>query len=166
MPRGRPTPQHLAAEAQALYEAGVPHQLIQQQTGLPHGTVSEIIYRTTPLWAKLHDTEAFRQVRQEQKRVLQAALIEITRQAAVQIERTLPDASARDAAVVLGIVSDKERLIAGEPTEHIAIMAQHELIALDALAQRLSVELLRRSAEAREATGAGGDGGGRRQLSL
>ena len=153
MPRGRPTPKHLAAEAQALYEAGVSRQGVSVATGLPHGTVSEIIYRTTPLWAKLHDTDAFRRVRLEQKRVLQAALIEITRQAAVQIERTLPDASARDAAVVLGIVSDKERLIAGEPTEHIAIMARHELIALDALALRLSVELMRRSAEARAGEG-------------
>ena len=85
--------------------------------------------------------------------MLQAALIEITRQAAAQIERTLPEASARDAAVVLGIVSDKERLIAGEPTENIAILARHELIALDQLAQRLSVELLRRSQAAGEGEG-------------
>ena len=154
MPRGRKTPLHLAATAQAMHDQGYPTGAIADATHLPQQTISDILSTTQPQWRDYLSNpgkDGFGAMRSQQKRVLQAAAIDLARQALAHMERTLPKASARDAAVVYGITRQHERLDAGEATEHVALLARHELIGLDQLAQRLSVELIRRS----QAAGAG-----------
>lgn len=147
MPRGRRTPLPLAAEAQALSDAGYPKSMVSQATGLPIKTIADIIYRDGPLWSTLPYTEAYRQARAKQQALIQAGLTEITRKAMIQIEEKLPEASAYHAAIVMGIAIDKERLIAGEATQHIAIQARVEIEHLDALAAKLAQALLPKPTE-------------------
>lgn len=49
--------------------------------------------------------------------------------------------------MVYGILRDKERLDAGEPTEITASFTRHEVSGVDALAQALSTALLERQAD-------------------
>jgi hypothetical protein len=136
-----------AATVAAIGDLGHGPRGIAQTLDVPKSTAHDGL-RGSHGWGDLKDTSAFKQRRAEIKQALQAASLEIARQALAQIERKLPDASARDAAIVYGVMRDRERLDAGEPTEHIAVLSRHELIGLDQLAQRLSVELVRRSHEA------------------
>ena len=142
--RGSRTPLHLAAEAKALYDSGLSRSAVAHATGLPLHTVDTILYGRSHYvtWQALPTTEAYREARERNKLLFQTAMGEITRQALVQIERKLPDASAKDAAIVLGIVQDKERLIAGESTQNIAISAKVDIEHLDALALKLAQALL------------------------
>ena len=142
MPRGRRTPLSLAATAAALHDAGFPPGYIAAQTGLGLRTVDAIVGGVGSLWATLPNTEAYQQARREQQAIIQRGLTEIVRKAMIQVEVKLPEASAYHAAIVMGIAIDKERLIAGEATQHIAIHAKVEIEQLDALAAKLAQALL------------------------
>lgn len=65
---------------------------------------------------------------------MQAASINLSQKALQQIENRIDKASAPQAAMVYGILRDKERLDAGEPTEIIALHTRQEIDGLDALA--------------------------------
>ena len=142
--RGSRTPLHLAAQAKALHDDGISRSAIAQATGIPIHTVDDILYGGPAYvtWQSLSTTDAYKEARERNKLVFQGAMGEIARQALVQIERKLPEASAKDAAIVLGIVQDKERLIAGESTQNIAISAKVDIANLDALALKLAQALL------------------------
>ena len=51
-----------------------------------------------------------------------------------QIENRIDNASAPQAAMVYGILRDKERLDAGEPTDIVALHTRQKVEGLDALA--------------------------------
>ena len=78
---------------------------------------------------------------------MQAASISLSQKALQQIENRIDKASAPQAAMVYGILRDKERLDAGEPTEIVAQLTRHEFEGLDALAVVLGQTLLDRAKE-------------------
>jgi hypothetical protein len=71
--------------------------------------------------------QAFKQYRTQAKRQMQAASINLSQKALQQIENRIDKASAPQAAMVYGILRDKERLDAGEPTEIIALHTRKEI---------------------------------------
>ena len=85
---------------------------------------------------------------------MQAASINLSQKALQQIENRIDKASAPQAAMVYGILRDKERLDAGEPTEIIALHTRQEIEGLDALAAILGQTLLQRGREI-DVTGSG-----------
>ena len=83
------------------------------------------------------DELVFKEYRLRQKRIMQTASVELAKKALKQIEDKLPEASAAQATVIYGILRDKERLDAGEPTEHIAHLHFHEVAEIDLLLAKL-----------------------------
>jgi hypothetical protein len=78
---------------------------------------------------------------------MQAASVELSKKALRQIENKIDKASAPQAAMVYGILRDKERLDAGEPTEIVASYTRNEIMGLDKLAAALGQSLLQSKAE-------------------
>lgn len=141
--RGQRTALAKAAAVEALHGAGLSVREIGRATQLAKTTVHDIL-SGHGAWDQIKTLEQFQQRREELKRVLQAAMLELITQGLGQIEVKLPEASAKDAAIVVGIMAEKERLLAGEATQHIAVMTRQEVADLDALAERLGRALLAR----------------------
>jgi hypothetical protein len=78
---------------------------------------------------------------------MQAASISLSQTALQQIEDRIDKASAPQAAMVYGILRDKERLDAGEPTEIVALHTRQEIAGLESLAAILGQTLLQRVKE-------------------
>ena len=103
----------IAATAAAMHESGVSVTDISGATGLPKRTIYKII-NGDHQWAEiLHNDDRFKLYRDEVKRQLQAGSLELSKKCLDQIEDRLCDSSAAQAAVVYGILFDKERLQAG-----------------------------------------------------
>ena len=81
---------------------------------------------------------------------MQTGSIELAKKALVSIEGKLENASAAQLAVVYGVMRDKERLDAGEPTEIHGHLHVHEIQSIDRLAERLSRALVERKRESPE----------------
>ena len=141
MPRGRRTDLPKAATAKAMSEMGFQSGQIAESIGLPEGTVDDIVNGRHG-WGRMLNEPVFREYRVQQKRLMQTSSIELAKKALKQIDEKLPQASAAQAAMVYGILRDKERLDAGESTQNIAIIDRHEIEQLDKLAERLSQVLL------------------------
>ena len=73
---------------------------------------------------------------------MQAASIKLSQKALQQIENRIDKASAPQAAMVYGILRDKERLDAGEPTEILGSLTRQEVAGIDKLGAALSQTLL------------------------
>ena len=73
---------------------------------------------------------------------MQASSITLAQKALQQIENRIDEASAPQAAVIYGILRDKERLDAGEPTEILASLTRQEVAGIDKLGAALSQTLL------------------------
>ena len=136
-------PLEKAAAASALYDRIGSQQQVGEMLGMPRRTVRDIV-TNYGRWAELAHDASYNQLRQEQKRNLQACTARIMADAMVQIEKRLPDASAPQAAMVYGILFDKDRLMAGESTQNMAIRT-NEVSNLDDLAERLRDTLIARS---------------------
>ena len=147
MPRGKRTSTAQAAEAKALADLGHQGTQIADAMGLPVRTVDDIINGRNGWGEIIANNEAFRKYRTDAKRKMQAASTELAQKALQQIENKLDKASAPQAAMVYGILRDKERLDAGEPTEIIVSYTRHQISGVDALAQALSTALLQTSKE-------------------
>ena len=80
-------------------------------------TVDDIINGRNGWREIIANDQAFKQYRTQAKRQMQAASINLSQKALQQIENRIDKASAPQAAMVYGILRDKERLDAGEPTE-------------------------------------------------
>ena len=147
MPRGSRTPIHAAAQAKALADTGYTSGQIARATGLPKSTVADII-AGKGAWGEITQSDQrFMSYRMEAKRQLQISGIELSKKALQQVEDKLPSASAAQAAVIYGVMRDKERLDAGEATQNISIHTREEILALDELAASLSRALLKRQTE-------------------
>ena len=85
--------------------------------GLPTRTVDDISNGRNGWGEIIASNEAFRKYRTDAKRKMQAASLKLSEKALQQIENRIDKASAPQAAMVYGILRDKERLDAGEPTE-------------------------------------------------
>ena len=142
MARGKRTPISHAAEAKALADIGYQGTQIAEAIGLPVRTVDDIINGRGSWGDIIANDQAFKTYRTDAKRKMQAASIKLSQKALQQIENRLDKASAPQAAMVYGILRDKERLDAGEPTEIVVSHTRLEIAALDELAQALSQTLL------------------------
>ena len=143
MAQGQVTPLDKAAAAMVLYEQDGNAHRVAGRLGMAKTTVNDIV-RGYGRWGEVATDSSFVQLRLEQKRHLQAASAKIMSQALVRIEEKLPDASAPQAAMVYGILFDKDRLMAGESTQNVAIRGS-EISNLDDLANALRGELVKRS---------------------
>lgn len=147
MPRGKRTSIPQAAQAKALADIGYQGTRIADAIGLPVRTVDDIINGRNGWREIIANDQAFKQYRTQAKRQMQAASINLSQKALQQIENRIDKASAPQAAMVYGILRDKERLDAGEPTEIIALHTRQEIDGLDALAAILGQTLLQRGKE-------------------
>lgn len=147
MPRGKRTSLPQAAQAKALAEIGYQGTQIADATGLPVRTVDDIINGRNGWGEIIANDQAFKQYRNQAKRQMQAASINLSQKALQQIENRIDKASAPQAAMVYGILRDKERLDAGEPTEIVALHTRQEAEGLDALAAVLGQTLLQSGKE-------------------
>ena len=137
---GAPVPLDLAATALELYQIDGSAARVARQLDVPRTTVNDIV-NSYGRWSELATDASFVSLRQEQKRNLQACTAKIMSQAMVQIERRLPDASAPQAAMVYGILFDKDRLMANESTSNVAV---RDIGSIDDLADKLRGELVKR----------------------
>jgi len=147
MPRGKRTSIPQAAQAKALADIGYQGTQIADAIGLPVRTVDDIINGRNSWREIIANDQAFKQYRIQAKRQMQAASINLSQKALQQIENRIDKASAPQAAVVYGILRDKERLDAGEPTEITASYTRQEIEGLDALAAILGQTLLQSGRE-------------------
>ena len=147
MPRGKRTSIPQAAQAKALADIGYQGSQIADAIGLPARTVDDIINGRNG-WSDITaNDQAFKQYRSDAKRKMQAASIKLSQKALQQIENKIDKASAPQAAMVYGILRDKERLDAGEPTEIVKSYTRQDVEGLDQLAAALSQTLLQSAKE-------------------
>jgi len=140
-----------AARAKALHDAGFKMGEIVDATGIPQRTIYDIV-NLKGKWADIcQDNEIFRTYRDEVKKVIQTGSLELAKQCLNQIEVKLPQASAAQAAVVFGILHDKERIQAGESNLNIAVVHKHELADREQVLERVAGLLANKD----EATGVG-----------
>jgi hypothetical protein len=144
MPRGKRTSIPQAAQAKALADIGYQGSEIADVTGLPARTVDDIINGRNGWGDIIANDQAFKQYRSDAKRKMQAASIKLSQKALQQIENRIDKASAPQAAMVYGILRDKERLDAGEATEIVATHSRVDISGLDKLAAALSQTLLQK----------------------
>ena len=143
---GIPVPLEKAAAASTLYDRMGNQHAVARALNMPYSTVRDIV-GNYGRWATVATDASYNQLRLEQKRNLQACTARIMADAMVQIEKRLPDASAPQAAMVYGILFDKDRLMAGESTQNMAIRT-NEVSNLDAIAEALRDTLLARKQKA------------------
>ncbi len=136
-------PLELAAAASAVYERTGSQKATGELLGLPRRTVCDII-NGYGRWGKIATDASFTALRQEQKRIFQAAIPSILGQALERIEEKIVDCSAPQATYVFGVLSDKLALLNGESTANIAVRDTREVLNLDDLARSLSQELVKR----------------------
>lgn len=138
-----PIPLERAAAAEALHERLGNQQAVGRALDMPRQTVHDII-SGHGRWSEVRHDSSYVALRTEQKRILQVAGTQIMAKALVQIEKRLPDASAPQAAMVYGILFDKDRLMAGESTANIGVRTTTDISNLDNLADALRGELIKR----------------------
>ena len=136
-------PLEKAAAAEALYERLGNQKAVGDALGMPRETVRDIINGHNR-WSEVRHDASYTALRLEQKRILQVAGTKLMSQALTQIEKRLPDASAPQAAMVYGILFDKDRLMAGASTQNIGVRTSNEISNLDSLADALRGELIKR----------------------
>ena len=144
MAKGKRIDTDTAANVLALKDSGFSREEIAKATGVGERTVNHIVNGEHGWGELLNSDPRFAQYRREMKRTLQAGALELAKKALGQLESKLSMASAAQAAVIYGVLRDKERLDAGEPNELHAIAIQTRLDAelTDQLAERLSRRLI------------------------
>ena len=147
MPRGKRTSIPQAAQAKALADIGYQGSQIADATGLPVRTVDDIINGRNGWGEIIANDQAFKTYRSDAKRKMQAASIKLSQQALQQIENRIDKASAPQAAMVYGILRDKERLDAGEPSEIVGSYSRVDISGLDKLPAALGQALLQSGKE-------------------
>ena len=139
MASGKKTDPVIATAIAALGSCGVSGAEIARKFPVSRNTVYEILrgeanYVRGPVLV---------QARNEVKELLQARSLDLAYRAQDQIELALPEAGAKDAAIVMGILRDHERLDAGEATANIEIHHKVEVEELEDLGDRLARSLLK-----------------------
>jgi len=138
-----PIPLEQAAAAAALYERDGNASRVALIMDMPRTTVNDVV-KGYGRWGEVATDSSFVALRQEQKRLLQAASALNMSRAQSQIADTIHKCSAPQAAMVFGILFDKDRLMAGESTQNVAVRGP-QLTNLDDLANALRGELVKRS---------------------
>jgi transposase-like protein len=132
--------QQRAAALAALDANGGDARKTAKQTGIPYTTLRE--------WVAGRVHEAVTELRNEKKQSLAARLEDLAHTVLDLLPDKLEQASAKDAAVTLGIAVEKAQLLKGEPT---AIHRNEEVITEDERRRRLA-ELLYRGRDSEGAS--------------
>ena len=134
-----------AALAVTMKEEGESLNSIHEKTGLPKLTVADIVNGRGP-WGEIRaSNQVFQRHRAEQKKIVQLASYEIQKKCLERIEKKIDDCSAPQAAMVLGVLNDKDRLMHAEHLE-IHIDNSLHIDKLEVLAGKLA-EVARMRAE-------------------
>lgn len=134
-----------AIAIEAVEGRGLPQWKAAEIAGISQPSVSEILagkYR----WGEVAKGPVLNALRLEQKRAFQVASFELARKTLMHAEQVLPKASYLQAITGYGILRDKERLDAGEPTEIIGHVTDRRSVeSVEALAAALSQVLIARN---------------------
>lgn len=136
-------PLEKAAAAEALYERLGNQTAVGRALGMPQQTVHDIIHGHNR-WSEVRHDSSYSALRLEQKRILQVAGTKLMSKALIQIDNSIDKCSAPQAAMVYGILFDKDRLMAGESTANIGVRTTTDISNLDSLADALRGELIKR----------------------
>jgi hypothetical protein len=139
---GRRTDLPTAALVKVLKETeGRSENEISSLTGIHAGTVHNIISGAHG-WDKIADGDLFKRHRQEQSRALEQANRTLAAKALNAAEGKIDKASFYQLVYGAAIMTDKARLLAGEPTEIHATLDLNTVVALDKLAGMLAQSLI------------------------
>jgi hypothetical protein len=142
MSRGRRTDLPTAALVMELGETqGKSQRQISQRTGVPRGTVHAILNRAHG-WDEIADGDVFKHHRQEQNKALEQANRTLAKKSLEMAEGKMDRASYSQLVFGAAIMTDKARLLAGEPTEIHATLNINTIVAMDKLAGMLSQRLV------------------------
>ena len=142
MSRGRRTDLPTAALVLELGETqGNSQRQISQVTGVPLGTVHAILNRAHG-WDEIAEGDVFKRHRQEQNKALEQANRTLAKKSLEMAEGKMDRASYSQLVFGAAIMTDKARLLAGEPTEIHATLDLNTVVALDRLAAMLSQSLI------------------------
>ena len=131
MPRGKRTSMPTAAQATPFADIGYQGSQIADAIGLPTRTVDDIINGRNSWREIIANDQAFKQYRTDAKRKMQAVSIQLSQKALQQIENRIDKASAPQAAMVYGILRDKERLtLASRPKSWRASHAKRSPVSI------------------------------------
>lgn len=144
MPPGKRTDLEKAALAMSLVDSGLNNHEVSRQTKLPRSVIVDILHGHNG-WDKLTSDPSFRAHRLALKRKHQLANLDLQSQLLGQMETKLSEMSAYQAAGSYGILFDKERLMAGEATENVAIVTRQDVEGLSDLVETLKSELASRT---------------------
>jgi len=140
--KGRRTDLPTAALVKVLKETeGRSENEISSLTGIPAGTVHNIISGAHG-WDKIADGDLFKRQRQEQSRALEQANRTLAAKALNAAEGKIDKASFYQLVYGAAIMTDKARLLPGEPTEIHATLDLNTVVALDKLAGMLAQSLI------------------------
>ena len=131
----------LGAEAQAMDQAGYGNAAISRSLGLAPATIHDIVNRHGR-WNELAERPVFEALRRRQNQILEAGYRTMAAKALVQCEKTIDKASAYQAAGISGLLLDKSRLLAGEPTSIEAHLNLHAAVSIDKLCDVLNQRLI------------------------
>src|ERR1043166_1853490 len=136
------TPLSKAAAAVALVEgAGYSNNKAAVMVGLPRQTVDNIINGNAG-WEERKNQSVLSGYWQAEKARLQHAMTELTKDALSQASKSIDKASFLQAVTGAGILIDKTRLLAGEPTSISASLTVQAVASLDKLAALLGQSLV------------------------
>lgn len=94
---------------QALAESGGNATAASKACGIPERTLRD--------WKRTKFADEFAEVRREKRTDFISAVWETAKDALQQVKDKLKDTTAKEAAVITGIMIDKALLLGGEPTE-------------------------------------------------
>jgi hypothetical protein len=142
MAKGRRTDLPTAALVMEMKETeGRSENEISKLTGVPAGTVHNILSRAHG-WDEIAEGEVFKRCRQEQNKALEQANRTLAKKSLEKAEGKMDNASYAQLVFGAAIMTDKARLLAGEPTEIHASVNIHAVAGLDKLAAMLGHALV------------------------
>lgn len=131
-----------AAQAVAMHDMGYPHRAINDVVGVSASSVSDILNRRGR-WGDVLDSPVFVELRTSQNRALELAAR--TMAAQLWIEAMKPEKLEKASTYQLvgsgSWLLEKAQLLAGLPTENIAVSVQ-ATISIDDLSSRLAQRLV------------------------
>ena len=142
MSRGRRTELPVAALVTELGKTqGQSQRQIREVTGVSLGTVSAILNGAHG-WDEIAEGDVFKRHRQEQNKALEQANRTLAKKSLEAAEGKMGKASYSQLVFGAAIMTDKARLLAGEPTQIIETVDVHLVAGLDKLAALLSQSLI------------------------
>ena len=122
---------------------------VSKLTGVPRTTVENILNGAHG-WDQVAQSDAFKWHRQEQNRALEQANRTMAAEALKKAWGKMDNASFYQLVTGAAIMTDKARLLAGEPTENVAHLHLHQFEVMESLSAKLK-QLKEAAAESKPA---------------